>query len=207
MNKLTKFAILSAAIGALVGCSVTIALQRMQKPSELTNDELIKEFYLVENAAHVSPHSIRRSMDTGKKDFVLVDLRSPQEYKREHIIGAVNISAYSDPNTSAYEEKDRIIGQFRDLISKSHGKDIITYCYSIPCMTGRKVGKLLAENGIYVKTLGVGWNEWRHFWKLWNHEHEWKRTNPDDYISKGEDPGEPKMREAPTPCGTGDFAC
>lgn len=25
---------------------------------------------------------------------------------------------------------------------------------------------------IQVKTLNIGWNEWRHFWTLWNHEYE-----------------------------------
>jgi len=111
---------------------------------------------LTENAAHVSPHTLRRKMDKGEQDYILVDLRSPQEYEREHIIGAVSIPAYTDPNTSAYEEKDRIIRQFRELIEKNPGKEIITYCYSIPCMTGRKIGKMLAENGIFVKTLIIG---------------------------------------------------
>jgi len=199
-----KVILLSVLVGAIVGSAATLGLERLRKPSEA---DLIKEFYLVENAAHVSPHSLRRHMDKGDQNYVLVDLRSPQEYEREHIIGAVNISAYTDPNTSAYQEVDRIVGQFRELIAKNPEKEIITYCYSIPCMTGRKIGKMLAENNIYVKTLGIGWNEWRHFWTLWNHEHEWKTTKAEDYIWKGKDPGVPVQREAPSPCGEGEFAC
>lgn len=49
-------------------------------------------------------------------------------------------------------------------------------------MTGRKVGKTLAEEGIYVRHLGIGWNEWRYDWKSWNHPHEWDTTDPMDYI-------------------------
>ncbi len=207
MNQIIKIAILSAIIGAVVGSGATFTFQSLQKPSKPTENELIKEFYLAENAAHVSPHSLRRSMDKGDQNYVLVDLRSPQEYEREHIIGAVSISAYTDPNTSAYQEKDRIVRQFRELIEKNPGKEIITYCYSMPCMTGRKIGKMLAENDIYVKTLGIGWNEWRHFWTLWNHEHEWKTVKPEDYIWKGKEPGVPTQREAPSPCGEGEFAC
>lgn len=207
MNQSIKIIVISAVIGAVVGSGATFTLQSLQKPVKPSEEELIKEFYLVENAAHVSPHSLRRHMDKGDQDFIVVDLRSPQEYERERIIGAVNIPAYTDPNTSAYEEKDRIVRQFRELIEKNPGKEIITYCYSIPCMTGRKVGQMLAEKGIYVKTLGIGWNEWRHFWTLWNHEHEWKTIKVEDYIWKGKEPGVPQQREAPLPCGEGEFAC
>lgn len=207
MNQFIKIIVVSAVIGAVVGSGATFALQSFQKPQKPTKDELIKEFYLVENAAHVSPHGLRRHMDKGDQNFIVVDLRSPLEYEREHIIGAVNIPAYTDPNTSAYKEVDRIVGQFRELIEKNPDKEIITYCYSIPCMTGRKIGKMLAENGIYVKTLGIGWNEWRHFWTLWNHEHEWETVKPEDYIWKGKEPGVPVQREAPSPCGEGEFAC
>jgi rhodanese-related sulfurtransferase len=204
MSQTIKIAAISAIIGAIVGSATVFIFQSFKKP---TKEELIKEFYLTEEAVHVSPHSLRRRMDKGDRNFILVDLRSPQEYEREHIIGAVNIPAYTDPNTPAYEERDRIIKQFRELIEKNPGKEIITYCYSIPCMTGRKIGKMLAENGIYVKTLIIGWNEWRHFWTLWNHEHEWNATKPEDYIWKGKEPGIPVQREAPSPCGEGEFAC
>jgi len=37
-------------------------------------------------------------------------------------------------------------------------------------MTGRKIGKMLAEKEIYVKHPNIGWNEWRYYWNLWNHE-------------------------------------
>jgi rhodanese-related sulfurtransferase len=207
MSQTIKIAVLAAIIGAIIGSGAAFMLQSFKKPQKPSEEELIKEFYFAENATHVSPHSLRRKMDKGEQNYVLVDLRSPQEYEREHIIGAVNIPAYTDPNTSTYEEKDRIVRQFRELIEKNPGKEIITYCYSIPCMTGRKIGKMLAENDIYVKTLIIGWNEWRHFWTLWNHEHEWKTTKPEDYIWKGKEPGVPVQREAPSPCGEGEFAC
>lgn len=186
-----------------MGSVVTASLRDLQ-PSSPTSDELIRNFYLTENAVHVSPHGLRRKMDKGDKSFILVDLRSPQEYEKEHIISAISIPAYKDPDTSAYEDVERIVARFREL---PKNKDIIIYCYSIPCMTGRKVGKILSENGIFVKHLGVGWNEWRHFWQLWNHEHEWELTNPEDYIISGPEPGEPEVRELPSPCGEGDLAC
>lgn len=200
-----RIIIISAIVGALVGGLTVIGAQDFKSSKEIVaEDDLIKEFYQIENAVHVSPHSLRRKMDKKDTSYILVDLRSPQEYEKEHIIGAVNIPAYKDPNTSAYEEKDRIVGQFKEL---PKGKDIIVYCYSMPCMTGRKVGLMLAEKGIFVKHLGIGWNEWRYFWTLWNHEHEWKATKVEDYIKSGKDPGEPQLRELPSPCGDGELSC
>ncbi len=191
----------SAIIGAIAGGITTFLLQT---PQGQTVEDLIKDFYFTEAAVHVSPHHIRKAMDKGDKSFILVDLRSQQEYEGEHIIGAINIPAYKDPNTSDYGDVERIVSEFAEL---PKDKDIIVYCYSTPCMTGRKVGKMLAENGIYVKQLGVGWNEWRHFWTLWNHEHEWGQTTVEDYVSTGTEPGIPQTRELPSPCGEGEFSC
>ena len=144
-------------------------------------------------------------MDKGDQSFVLVDLRSQEEYEKEHIVGAVSIPAYKDKDTSDYGSVDRIISDFSKL---PKDKDIIVYCYSIPCMTGRKIGKMLAEHEIYVKLLGIGWNEWRYDWTGWNHEHEWNITKAEDYISSGKEPGIPVLRVNSTVCSIDNqFGC
>lgn len=173
--------------------------------SRSTPNDLVREFYLTENAVHVSPHSLRKKMDKGETDFLLVDLRSPQEYETEHVVGAVNIPAYKDPNTSAYDETDRIVSSFRAI---PKNKDVIVYCYSTPCMTGRKIGKLLVENNIFVKHLGIGWNEWRYYWNLWNHDGE-TPSQWQDYVVSGKDPGTPKVKppDTITPCTQGELGC
>lgn len=205
MDQTLKTILLSAIVGGIVGSAFTlISIRQPNIKEKPTTEDLIKEFYLVENAVHVSPHGLRGKMDKGDTSFILVDLRSPQEYENEHIIGAINIYAYKDPNTPVYEEKERIISAFRAL---PKDKDIIVYCYSTPCMTGRKIGKILAENDIYAKHLGIGWNEWRHFWTSWNHEHEWRTTRAEDYIAKGKESGVPTIRELPSPCGAGELGC
>lgn len=201
MNQMLKIIIISAVVGALIGGAVTFILQNFQKTG---NRDLIKEFYEVENAVHVSPHGLRKKMSKGEiDDYILVDLRSLQEYEKEHIVTAINIPAYKDPDTSAYDEKERILKAFQSL---PKDKEIIIYCYSMPCMTGRKIGKFLAENEIYVKHLGIGWNEWRYFWNLWNHDSEIP-TKPEDYVVSGKEPGLPKASELPSPCGEGEFSC
>lgn len=201
------FALIAGLVGGFIGATI---LRPSTTPvpgiaQELTDEERIKDFYLTETAVLVSPHGLRKKMAKGDTSFILVDLRSPEEYEREHIVGAINIPAYKDPNTSAYGDVERIVQSFRDL---GTDKDVIAYCYSIPCMTGRKVGKMLAEHDIYVKELGVGWNEWRHFWTLWNHEHEWDLTNVEDYIATGPEPGQYAGPVNIQPCTIeGEFGC
>lgn len=169
-----------------------------------SKETLIRDFYDTENAVHVSPHSIRKKILEGAQDFLLVDLRSAEEYEKEHIVGAVNIPAYKDKDTSDYGAVDRIVGAFRQL---PKDRQIIVYCYSMPCMTGRKIGQMLTEHGIYVQHLNIGWNEWRHFWTLWNHEHEWKMTKAEDYIATGKEPGTYNGPKIITPCTKGQFGC
>lgn len=179
--------LIAAVVGAGAGAITTTLLDRGK-----SIEERIKDFYATETAVMVSPHGLRKKMSHSDNSFILVDLRSQEEYEREHVAGALNVPAYKDPDTSAYGDVDRIVESFRTIVAENPNKDVIVYCYSIPCMTGRKVGNILAQHDIYVKELGVGWNEWRYYWDLWNHEHEWNKTNVLDYVASGPEPGEVK---------------
>ncbi len=88
------------AISALIG-GLAVVVSTAVKPSPRSTQDLIADFYRTENAVPVSPHNIGGKMDTGDNSFVLVGWRSPQEHQREHIIGPVNITASTDPNTPA----------------------------------------------------------------------------------------------------------
>ena len=203
MFKLSQLVLLVVVVGLLSGGVGAYLVNKNFIPKRaLTAEDRIKEFYLTEAAVHTSPHGLRKHMSKGDNDFILVDLRSREEYNKEHIVSAINIPAYSDPNNSAYGEIERIIGEFEKL---GTDKEIIVYCYSTACMTGRKVGKMLAENGIFVKHLGIGWNEWRYYWGLWNHDGE-TSSQVDDYIVSGPKPGEPKKGSAAPVCD-GELGC
>lgn len=193
--------VLPVLFGILLGVSL---VHFSEKPESVTKEDLIRGYYETENAVTVSPHGLRKRMDKGDTWYTLVDLRSAEEYRREHIVGAVNIPAYSDPDTSAYGDVERILAAFQTL---PKDKEIIVYCYSRPCMTGRKIGLMLAENGVSVKHLGIGWNEWRHDWTGWNHEHEWTATRAEDYVRIGDEPGTPVVQKASETGCTGPFGC
>ena len=199
----TKKSIIIALIVSVLISSIISGFIFWKTQPKSEND-YIKEFYYTENAVHISPHSIRKSLSKGDTNFILVDLRSQEEYEKEHIVGAVNIPAYKDKDNSDYGAVSRIVFSFEKLKQENPDKDIIIYCYSIPCMTGRKIGKMLVDNEIYVKHLGIGWNEWRYFWNQWNHEHEWNQTDVMDYVWSGNDPGIPKQKDIKKSCSLSD---
>ena len=138
-----------------------------------SKNELIQEYYNTEVATNISAHGLRKKMLNPEKNFILVDVRSEEEYINEHIIWAINIPAYTNKDNSEHTSEARILEAFRMLWSD---KEIITYCYSAYCMTSKKIGKFLAENWVYVKHLTVWWNEWRYHWNLWNYPHEKDET-------------------------------
>lgn len=201
---MSSMIIVAIIIGGIAGALVTFAMTSGEK----TQEQLIADHYTTETAVLVSPHGLRGHIAKGDDTFVIVDVRSEEEYIEEHIVGALNVPAYSDRYTSAYGQVDRIVDEFTKIRADNPGKDIIVYCYSMPCMTGRKVGKMLADHDIYVQELGIGWNEWRYFWTLWNHPHEWNTTFVEDYVVSGPEPGEFKGLDEGAACPIeGDFGC
>jgi rhodanese-related sulfurtransferase len=196
MKQILRTTIISLVVGSAAAFLVTSSMLKNQQ--DRSEQDIIKDFYTTETLVHVSPHHIRKAIAKGDDSFILVDLRSQEEYEQEHAIGAINIPAYKDSDTSDYGDVERIVAEFKKLPAD---KDVIVYCYSMPCMTGRKIGKILADHGVYVKHLGIGWNEWRYHWDLWNHAHEWEQTNVDDYVIAGKDPGKFKAEgEIPEAC-------
>ena len=123
-------------------------------------------------------------MDQEDDSFILVDTRATEDYEREHIVGAINIDT-SKPLSQT-------LRSFQEL---SADKQIIIYCYSAACMNGRKAGNFLAQNGVFVQEMTVGWNEWRYGWEMWNYDDELSDHKVEDYVVSGTEPGVPKKRK------------
>ena len=158
-------------IGNLV---ITLALTlHITSPSDKTLKTL---HYETETAVLVSPHALREDMEHGENPYVIIDTREPEHYKLGHITGAINIPPDND-----------MVTEFKEIIKKYPDKEVLIYCYTSVCMRGRKVGKELASNGVYVRELGVGFQEWKNDWKSWNYE--WEKINIQPLITEGEEPG------------------
>lgn len=171
-------------------------------PGVPTEADKIAAYYANSVATLVSPHSVREKMKHGTDGgIVLVDVRAEEDYVREHIVTAVNIDTGRD--------LDVVLAEFRQLQVANPDKEIIMYCYSAACMNGRKAGNFLAENGVFVKEMTIGWNEWRYDWEMWNYDTEWAEVKVEDFVTSGAEPGEvPDSAKTIEPCSIeGELSC
>lgn len=190
--------------GMIIGAIVTTAAMHFYVDSIDEEEKLNQEiaaYYAHETATLISPHNLRERMSHGKDDYILVDVRAEEDYFREHIVTAINI----DTGKSL----DQVLADFQSVAVGNPNKEIIIYCYSTACMNGRKAGNFLAENGIYVKELTIGWNEWRYDWQMWNYETEWDVYAVEDFVISGVEPGiVPESARSIKPCPIdGALAC
>lgn len=184
-------------LGLLVGAvAVTLAgdFTGNKEVDEATIEDAFRaQYYASEVATMVSPHNVRERISHGDTGFILVDVRAKEDYEREHAVGAINIDTSQD--------LDVVLAEFKAL---PDNKEIIMYCYSSACMNGRKAGNFLADNGVYVKEMTIGWNEWRYGWQMWNYDTEWDTYKVEDYVVSGSQPGElPESVGIPAPCPIG----
>jgi rhodanese-related sulfurtransferase len=135
--------LIGIVFGALIGGAAAYFLVQMSSENPFQN------YYDIENAVSVSPFDYVRETESGNSSEVLVDLRNSAVYEAAHFNGSINIPAEE-------MSQDAVVSSFGNL---STDKTPVVFCYSSYCMLGRKTGKLLADNGIYVKHLTVGWVE------------------------------------------------
>lgn len=182
--------------------TVYLSLTSGQPETTVTESDKIASYYENAVATLVSPHSVREKMLHGTNDgIILVDVRAKEDYEREHVTTAVNIDTGRD--------LDVVLEEFKKLEAENPGKEIIMYCYSAACMNGRKAGHFLAENGVFVKEMTIGWNEWRYDWEMWNYDTEWEEVKAEDFVTSGTEPGViPDSVKTFKACGIeGDLAC
>ena len=143
-----------------------------------SDNQLKKDWFASEVAVLVSPHSLREYIEHGENPYVLIDVREKEHYELGHIIGAYNIPP-----------DDNMIAAFKELQVKYPDQELLIYCYTQVCMRGRKVGKELAKHGIYVREIGIGFQEWKNDWQRWNYEWEWPHIQIDTLIQTGKERG------------------
>jgi 3-mercaptopyruvate sulfurtransferase SseA len=85
-----------------------------------------------------------------KPGSILIDTRSPQEFKQGHIPWAINIPSHEFPKKSQ---------EFMKQIS--FNQEIITYCGGINCSDANDLAFLIKAKGYKdVKVYSGGWEEW-----------------------------------------------
>lgn len=128
------------------------------------------------------PYALVLQIDKGLKGSVIVDLRSAAEYKKEHIKYAINVPAYSNIQSMDSIVLDKAF--VADVEEKAGERSVIVYGHFSGSSVAKEAAALLHAQGISAYTLGVGWNEWRHFKNLWVPEAAWDDTDINTYVSE-----------------------
>lgn len=143
----------------------------VQNPFNTTKDTLVYD-----------PYALVLQIDKGKNESVIVDLRSSEEYKAEHIKYAVNVPAYTSLKKMDTITLDKsFVEQVR---TKAGGKPVIVYAHFSGSPVARDAAVLLNAQGVSAYMLAIGWNEWRHFRNVWLPESVWDETDMTKYSSE-----------------------
>jgi rhodanese-related sulfurtransferase len=107
--------------------------------------ESAAEFFRAKLAYETTPHDINgRLKDAGT---LILDVRDPESYKKEHIPGAKNVPLSELAKHVASLPKD---------------KTLVTYCWSLTCWAAPKAALQLAEKGFKVQEMVGGIKEWKN---------------------------------------------
>ena len=109
-------------------------------PAQLTR------YFEAKLAAELGPHNLKRMIDMGGRDFVILDVRTPQGFREGHIPGAINIP---------FEELPQ---RMKELPKR---KAIISYCWDVTCILCTKASYVLASKGYTARELLGGIQVWR----------------------------------------------
>ena len=125
--------------------TVTARPQRVASLIRLKPTRL-KRYFEDKLAAELGPHNVRRLLDAGGRDVVILDVRSSEGYLEGHVPGAINIP---------FEELPRRLKE----LPKS--REIISYCWDVTCLLCTKASYILASKGYKAREMIGGIESWR----------------------------------------------
>jgi rhodanese-related sulfurtransferase len=93
----------------------------------------------------MSEVAARAKGGTSPDGFVLLDVRSRDDFARGHVWGALNVPLDEVETLATRLPKD---------------KEVVTYCGGGTCMASPRAAFKLAELGFFARVMNAGWKEW-----------------------------------------------
>jgi rhodanese-related sulfurtransferase len=106
----------------------------------------LKRYFAAKLAAELGPHNVKRLVDEGHRDAVILDVRPADAFREGHLPGAINIP---------FEE---IPSRLKEL---PKGKEIISYCWDVTCLLCTKAAYVLASRGYTAREMIGGIDAWQ----------------------------------------------
>ena len=106
----------------------------------------LQQYYSIKLAAELGPHNVKRLQELDRDGIVVLDVRSPEGFRKAHVSGAINIPFEEFPTRMQTLPKQ---------------KEIITYCWSVTCTLSTKAAYMLASKGYTAREMVGGIEEWQ----------------------------------------------
>lgn len=132
--------------------------------------------------AQLDPNQLVQKFDKGDSDFMLIDLRSKEEFDKERIKYAINFPTYSITSGQAKNIEYSVGSLVNELAKKGIKKYIVVYGNFSGSQVTKDVVSNLTARGLPAMELSIGWNEWRHFRNLWLPESQWDSFDASRYL-------------------------
>jgi len=113
-----------------------------------THEPSAADYFIAKLKYEMSPYGLNALMEEGASGYLVIDVRSSEEYDAGHIHGALNIPLVDLPKMLSEIPKD---------------KTVVTYCGSITCQLAPKAALELAQKGYTVMELHGGFREWQSY--------------------------------------------
>lgn len=124
---------------------MTVASARQPAIAKASPAQLAK-YFEAKLSAELGPHNVKRLIDSGARDAVILDVRTREGYNEGHLPGAIHIPFEELPARAKELPKN---------------KDIICYCWNVTCILCTKAAYVLAKRGYRAKEMLGGIEEWQ----------------------------------------------
>ncbi len=111
-----------------------------------TTPAQLKRYFEAKLAAELGPHNVKRLIDSGSRNFVILDVRAVDGYREGHLPGAINIPFEDLPTRMKELPKN---------------KEIISYCWNVTCLLCTKAAYILASRGFHAREMIGGIKSWQ----------------------------------------------
>jgi len=125
---------------------MAVTTARSPKAIRKATPAQLKRYFEAKLAAELGPHNVKRLLESGGRDVVLLDVRSREGYEAGHLPQAIHIPFEELPARARELPKD---------------KEIIAYCWDVTCLLCTKAAYVLATRGYRAKEMIGGIDAWQ----------------------------------------------
>ena len=122
------------------------ATARLPRAATRLSPAQLTRYFEAKLSAELGPHNVKRLIDSGDRNFAVLDVRPAKAFQEGHVPGALNIPFEELPH------------RLREL---SKSKEIITYCWNVTCLLCTKAAYVLASKGYTAREMIGGIESWR----------------------------------------------